>query len=917
MSTTTKQQTTKSRYKSNQFPHELQSAPTKSLISDDSTEYANFPKIKDIITDNMKSDKLFLILQKLSEEAKSRALAQQRENLPLKISKIEGDLEIVNTPKLKKIDLFENEEIENLSLESYGELDQELKSLENERLGKGAGGLIFQNPKLTLNDIINDSEFNQANLNNFPTNGLGENIKKIEKEKSEKKSPKKKRRSPRKNLTETSEKKVINQNTPNKKKHKGKIEDIPPVKFIDLMFPITENEVNLYPKKLDFGMRMYPKTIQNLEFRTTKRLSDLAKKTGRKLNVFNGIHPDDVFISTKNFKREEFAGERYYGEKEDFRCIMMQSGLIDREMALNEQPLQIEKVVSSLAEYNGNVFFLSVLSALAVEPSLVKRLIEVEVLNSYGVYSIWLNFEGFWRKVVIDDRLPYDDEGFIFAGINPSCLSVWPLLVEKAYAKCYEGYNRIPRDKGLSFYLKDLTGAPVLTFPLEFSPQMNPCQPYQNFNQSQANEAEEIWRTMVDSLKKGYFTIASTEILKVKNGYQRSTRNLIAFPILNCLDLSNPSTLSNRERIVQLRQPLNFKKFSNTNSKIYQSLEVNGHKTDPEGDISESLVWLPYEIFLQNFTELAIAMVNPGNVYTANPVRFGVKPEAQIRDMTDLKNLKIHTQNSGECIGEDDFYESYRALVKVKIWEKGEYTISFNKPYKEKFYDRHPNCKGLELRYMSAMTMGKLEHDKIRFVDSKFDGLRNSIIHKEFEIGEYVILLDIRFTLGCQAILTGLFGEPWKYCSISCYGPKSCSLIELEQDLAGKEDMDLYYGYFEHKIWKNFINHPPQDISQYIGKTVYNGKKSVEMINQNISSIRCRSLSVNHIIIEELKNDDPYKGLTFEKEILYCLGYEIVAPDGRTDLRQKYRIYINPGESEIVLLRFGRGREREFKSRMM
>jgi len=932
MTSEQKQLNTKNRYKSRPLMEEMTELTTKSLIQDISKEYTQFPKIKDIITENMKTDKLFIILQKLAEDAKKMSLIESnpaqndQENIPknieVKLSEPKKEKnKIIQKSGNKKIDLFEKED--DSSLGSFEELDQNLKSIDTDSPIMSPKN-VFRNPTLTLNDIINDSEFNQANLNNFPTNGLGNNIENIEKVKSDPNSPissKKIRRTPRKKnrIEEKEEKKQESQ----KKFKKNKINNR--VKFQDLMFPLVENEINVYPKKLDFGMRLYPKAIQNLEFRNNKRLSTLLQETGKKLNVFNGIHPKDVYICSGGDSSSQSpcaSPNRFYGEKEDFRCILMQSGFIDGDDKNLEANSKIEKKVSSLADYNGNVLFMSILSGLAIEPSLIKRLVDVEVFNNFGVYSIWLNFEGFWRKVIVDDRMPYDEQGFVYSGVNPDTLSIWPLLIEKAYAKCYEGYNRIPIDKGLAFYLKDLTGAPVLAFPLDFRSQREDDEfnGYElNMNATQLAEAEEVWEILTDSFEKGYLSLACTEILKIENGNQRSSRNLLAFPVINCIDLSPPvGHLNTRpDRYIQLRQPFNFEKFPKTPKNIIQKLKNLGHEVNEEQYEKESLIWVPFHQFLKSFVELGIAMVNPGYVYSATPIKFEVKPTTEIESDHSLREMMMQSQVTGECITEQDFYESYRALVKLKIWEEGEYTISFNKPYKHKFLDKHPRCKDLELNYMSAMTMGKMQHDKMTFVDSKFDGYRNSVIHKKFEVGEYVILLDIRFTLDNQVTLTSLFGDPWKNCSLSCYGPKSCSMIELKQDYAGLEDMDLYYGYFEHKIWKDFINNPPRDINQYIGKTVTDGMKSVEMINKQVTSIHCRSLSVNHIIIEELKNDDPYKGLTFEKEINYCLGYEIVAPDGNTRPQNKYRIFINPGESEIVLLRFGRGREREFQSRMM
>jgi hypothetical protein len=64
------------------------------------------------------------------------------------------------------------------------------------------------------------------------------------------------------------------------------------------------------------------------------------------------------------------------------------------------------------------------------------------VLSSNGKYIVRLNFNGCWRKVVIDDRLPVSNTHRLLHVIdrrNPALL--WPALLEKAYLKVRGGYD--------------------------------------------------------------------------------------------------------------------------------------------------------------------------------------------------------------------------------------------------------------------------------------------------------------------------------------------------------------------------------------------------------------------------------------------------------------------------------------------
>ena len=63
-------------------------------------------------------------------------------------------------------------------------------------------------------------------------------------------------------------------------------------------------------------------------------------------------------------------------------------------------------------------------------------------ISPNGKYIFKLNFNGCYRKVVIDDRLPATSSGrslCVFDRKNPWLL--WPALLEKAYLKIRGGYD--------------------------------------------------------------------------------------------------------------------------------------------------------------------------------------------------------------------------------------------------------------------------------------------------------------------------------------------------------------------------------------------------------------------------------------------------------------------------------------------
>jgi calpain-7 len=75
------------------------------------------------------------------------------------------------------------------------------------------------------------------------------------------------------------------------------------------------------------------------------------------------------------------------------------------------------------------------------------------VYSACGRYTVRLNFNGCFRKVVIDDRLPVSKTPQILHVVdrnNPTLL--WPALLEKAYMKICGGYDFLGSNSGTDLW---------------------------------------------------------------------------------------------------------------------------------------------------------------------------------------------------------------------------------------------------------------------------------------------------------------------------------------------------------------------------------------------------------------------------------------------------------------------------------
>ena len=120
------------------------------------------------------------------------------------------------------------------------------------------------------------------------------------------------------------------------------------------------------------------------------------------------------------------------------------------------------KIISPNEVSQGNIpncYLISSISAIAEFPEVVERLFNTQQGNSKGIFSVNLCINGKFKEVIVDGNIPVDDKNRIkFAD---SSKAMWPIILEKAFAKVYGGYWNIGGAGVPCRALKDLTGAPT------------------------------------------------------------------------------------------------------------------------------------------------------------------------------------------------------------------------------------------------------------------------------------------------------------------------------------------------------------------------------------------------------------------------------------------------------------------------
>lgn len=115
----------------------------------------------------------------------------------------------------------------------------------------------------------------------------------------------------------------------------------------------------------------------------------------------------------------------------------------------------------------GNCYFLASICGLAEMPQRIKSIFQTQVANKNGKYSMRFFVQGVPTIVTVDDRIPCSKNSPhmpLFS--KPKGKELWAILIEKAWAKLFQGYMKIEAGV-VSKALEYLTGAPSFFFSLE------------------------------------------------------------------------------------------------------------------------------------------------------------------------------------------------------------------------------------------------------------------------------------------------------------------------------------------------------------------------------------------------------------------------------------------------------------------
>lgn len=483
-----------------------------------------------------------------------------------------------------------------------------------------------------------------------------------------------------------------------------------------------------------------------------------------------------------------------------------------------------------------NCYLLSALSSISKRNCLITRIIGNNEKNDFGLFSVWLNINGVWDEYVVDDYIPVaEDPNNINENGEPKKSPVfskfgkfgedalWVILIEKAYAKAFGGYQRI--DLGdPTCALRDLTGAPVTRIDFAYVHHLyreveslqkqidQKCAKYQLYQQRDEKKEEletkvkEIWSLLMKSIRNGYIiccytmneeqTAASNQEFNSKQkNYdtnlpdgrdetfnQRVSKNGIvynhAYSILNACSVEKKVKgkyhhgcgFEESWKILKLRNPwgkVEWKGAWGHGSTMWDIVRKGEIRVTEQGDLE-----------MKTFEQRPVTLEEDARIKEENQVSendgvFWMETTDFIKNFAGFSVCKVETdyvytnlEFEPQPMLRDRKSPIQKNWLNVDIKEAGNYTLTVHQTDKMFFYGSK-----LDYHYKSVrMTILDLKRgsEEVKLIDCKFEQTRNLDIELEdLKVGSYIVMLDIYKTSHLEEDVKFVF---------STYGPKKTEL---------------------------------------------------------------------------------------------------------------------------------------------
>ena len=444
----------------------------------------------------------------------------------------------------------------------------------------------------------------------------------------------------------------------------------------------------------------------------------------------NPIYSENNKEKYQSFLSSEFSKSQYTSlpknEKYSWRSISQY--IKDYHIIKNiSLPLSNEDIIQGNI---GNCYFFSALKFLAEESERIISLFDIEENKNLkkNYFEIYCYINGYKCRLIIDDKFPYmqnSEDEFSFFRYNKKTKNIWPMILEKVWAKCNKSYEDIIPGNSADA-IQFLTPAP-----------------YDTYYHTQEISAT-LFKTIQDASNNNYIILADITETKNTNLDTLSKMGLItnhAYSVIGTAVLKKP----NGNEI----QLLKMKNIWGTNEWIGdwsdQSLKWTQEFKKAVGlqNKEDGVFWMSYDDYLQFYTTTHIAQVHSD--YTYKVVKMKNKEAQNICKITTDKNgsgyFMVNLKNSRiyKNLKNPNYTNPFCSITVMKLKDGILEFIGSDSGKKDRFYISCPEME--KATYYVAVSFPKMNksaplQDHFEFNQSEFS----------FRVGVYSTNKDVKFS---------------------------------------------------------------------------------------------------------------------------------------------------------------------------
>ena len=291
----------------------------------------------------------------------------------------------------------------------------------------------------------------------------------------------------------------------------------------------------------------------------------------------------------------------------------------------------------------GDCYYLSVLSALSQNPERIKQLLPKPKISDKGIYECDVYIHGNLTPIVIDDYFPVienenEETEIAFADINKETKNIWPMLLEKVWAKCNLSYEDIIIGNSAEAF-EFLTPAPYDTY-------------YHKV------DTKKLFDLIRKSHEKGFIIVSDITLTENTNLDYLSKIGLLTNHSYQIIDTAILRQNANEVKLLKIKNPWGTNvwngDWSENSGKWTETFRKNvGYEEKEKG-----VFWMAYEDFIQFYTSTHICQIHDDFIYSCKKVKFNsdecftivkinINKNASGYFIVNLKNKRIYENLKG------------------------------------------------------------------------------------------------------------------------------------------------------------------------------------------------------------------------------------------------------------------------------